>query len=115
MWTVPDPFLDPVPQKFDSRAAANAAYHQIMTGAARYQQLVNFHIVRSATVSDPGLRAESLDRAIRSGEQMVAEFRKARNVVSAIVPGLPPPPAPPVGGFTRPERVGPEKPRPRVL
>ncbi len=112
---MPDPIFDPLPQKFDSRAAANAAYHQIMTGAARYQQLVNLHIVRSATMSDPQQRAEALDAAIRNGERMVAEFRRARNVVAAIVPGLPPPPPPSVGGFTRPERVGPEKPRPRAL
>jgi hypothetical protein len=105
----------PPPPKFDSRAAANAAYNQIMTGAARLQQLVNYHIVRSATMNDPGQRAEALDAAIRNGDRMVAEFRKARNVVAAVVPGLPPAPAPSAGGFQRPGRIGPEKPRPRVL
>ena len=107
----------PPPPKFDSRAAANAVYHRIMTGAANFQQMVNFHVVRSATQSDPVARAESLDSAIRAAERMVAEFRRARAVMGTAIPGLPPAPRPvsAPAAFAQPGRVGPERIRPKPI
>ena len=107
----------PAPPKFDSRAAANAAYHRIMTGAEQFQQMVNFNVVRSATQSDPVRRAEALDSAIRAGERMIGEFRRARNVLAAIAPGLPLPPRPTAApaAYAQPGRVGPERIRPKPI
>ena len=61
-----DPLFE-LPQKFDSKAQANAAYHRIMTGAAQFQQMINFHVVNSARRPDPVERADSLDKAIPRG------------------------------------------------
>lgn len=101
------------PPRFDSRAAANATYHRIMTGAAELQKLLNFHVVQSAMKSDPAGRAQSLDAAIRYAERMVIEFRRARDVLAAAAPSvsLPPPPAPTAGllGHGMPSPIKPRR------
>ena len=106
----------PIP-KFDSKAAANAAYNRIMTQAAHHQQLLNMNVVTSARAGDPTSRAEALDRAIRAGERMLELFREARRVVSAVSPLVPPPPVstPSGTGFQRPSRVGPAPVTPRTF
>ncbi|MBF6555477.1 MAG: hypothetical protein IVW52_04795 [Acidimicrobiales bacterium] len=99
------------PPRFDSRAAANAEYHRIMTRAAEMQKLLNFHVVRSATHGDPAKRAQALDSAIGAGERMLAEFRRARDAAAAAHPGLVvpgpfasafPPPSPAPSGKVQP-------------
>lgn len=85
-----DPLID-LPEKFDSRAAANAEYHRIMQGAAAFQQMLNMHVVASATRSDPVERAASLDKAITSALRMVDQFRRARDVLMAVSPLVKPP------------------------
>ena len=92
---VPAPL--PPPPKFDSKAQASAAYHHIMSRAAEYQKLLNFHVVRSAATTDPARRAEALDSAIRAGEQEMVLFRQARDVLRSVVPTLPLPPPLPQG------------------
>jgi hypothetical protein len=89
-----DPLLSP-PPRFDSRAAAAAAYHRIMTVAARHQEMVNLHVVASAAAADPGARARALDAAIVQVGLMEREFRRARDVLVAASP-TPLPPAPAV-------------------
>jgi len=86
-----DPLFES-PQKFDSKAQAAAAYNRIMTGAAQFQQMINFHVVNSARRPDPVERADSLDKAIHAGERMLEEFRRARNVLMAVSPLVPAPP-----------------------
>jgi hypothetical protein len=77
-----------------TRDGAEAEFNRIMTRAAAFQEMINFHIVNTARSSDPVHRARCLDLAITALENMEAQFRRARAAVALAAPTavIPPPP-----------------------
>lgn len=87
---------------------AFAEYHRIMQRAAREQEALNAHVIRSAAATTPRDKAAALDAAISAGERELTEFRLARDMLQAAAPTVILPPAPPrpsLDGLLSPEAL----------
>jgi hypothetical protein len=78
--------------------------------AHSWNKALAFHVVQAMTSPDPAKRAEHVDQAIRLGEGMLDEFRKAREMLPFAAPRakIPLPPSA-VASASKPEPIRPKR------